>query len=100
MRGDVPESWKVRMPDPENLVFRLESDAEYTHRRAPLDAFWTSSAPITHPGTAPLEVVRFENELRQATRDVLQCQNTQYELDPMTQLKSKSKVENQKAENL
>ena len=87
------------MPGPENLVFRVESGAESTHRRAPLDAYVTSSALITESGTAPLDVVRFENELRQPIRDALQYQNTGYEVDPMTQLKSKSKVENKKHEN-
>ena len=87
------------MPDPENLVFRLESGAESTHQRAPLDAYMTLSALITESGTAPLDVVRFENRLCQPNRDTLQYQNTGYEVDPMTQLKSKSKVGNEKHEN-
>ena len=72
------------MPDPENLVFRLESDAEYTHRRAPLDASQTSSAANTESGTAPLEVVIFENRLHQATRDVLYYQDAKSKHDPRT----------------
>ena len=87
------------MPGPGNLVFRVESGAESTHRRAPLDASVTLSALITESGTAPLDVVKFENGLRQPNRGVLQYQNTGYEVDPVTQLKSKSKVENQKHKN-
>ena len=84
------------MPGPGNLVFRVESGADSTHRQAPRDASQTRSAEVTWSGTAPLEVVGFENGPRQSNRDTLLYQNTQYEVDQMTQLKSKSKVENKK----
>ena len=87
------------MPGPGNLVFRVESGADSTHRRAPRDASQTRSAEVTWSGTAPLEVVGFENRPRQPNCDILQYLTTAYELHPMTQLKSKSKVGNKKHEN-